>query len=97
MVLEVFSCRLFWRLFTADGNRWWDGSEGLHGIMADPLSFTRRQTEFLFNGQRKLDDILDCLGATDLNSNGFYSTTKASPSPIIVPSNYESHTEGGRS
>jgi proteasome accessory factor A len=65
--------------------------------MADPLSFTRRQTEFLFNGQRKLDDILDCLGATDLNSNGFYSTTKASPSPIIVPSNYESHTEGGRS
>jgi Pup amidohydrolase len=65
--------------------------------MADPLSFTRRQTEFLFNGQRTLDDILDCLGATDLNSNGFHSATKSSPSSTIVPSCYESHTEGGRS
>jgi proteasome accessory factor A len=65
--------------------------------MADPLSFTRRQTEVLFTGQRALDDILDCLGATDLNSNGFYSETKANPSSIIVPSSYEPYTEGGRS
>jgi proteasome accessory factor A len=64
--------------------------------MADPLSFTRRQTEVLFTGQRALDDILDCLGATDLNSNGFYSETKANPSSIIVPSGYEPYTEGGR-
>jgi hypothetical protein len=64
--------------------------------MADPLSFTRRQTEFLFNGQRTLDDILDCLGATDLNSNGFGSTTTADSSSTIVPSSYEPYTEGGR-
>jgi proteasome accessory factor A len=64
--------------------------------MADPLSFTRRQTEFLFDGERALDDILDCLGATDLSSNGFYSAAPVGPSSSIVPTLYKSTREGGR-